>query len=85
MNKITNWIKHHQIVAFFLITFGITFGLGFSFDAVLNRGMDFLFPIASIAICGPALAGIIVSRICNAEPKHESKRQFWIAFPIANP
>jgi hypothetical protein len=31
--------------------------------------MDFLFPIASIAICGPALAGIIVSRICNSEPK----------------
>ena len=45
--------------------------------------MDFLFPIASIAICGPALAGIIVSRICNPEPKHEFKRQFWIAFPIA--
>ena len=82
MNKITNLIKHHQIVAFFLITFGISWGLGFSFDAVLNQGLDFLFPIASIAICGPALAGIIVSRICNPEPKHECKRQFWIAFPI---
>jgi hypothetical protein len=29
MNKLTNWIKHHQIIAFFAITFVITWGLGF--------------------------------------------------------
>ncbi len=30
MDKLTDWIKHHQIAAFFIITFAITWGLGFS-------------------------------------------------------
>ena len=34
MNRIASWIKRHQIVAFFIITFAITWGLGFSYAAV---------------------------------------------------
>ena len=33
MNKLTYWIKGHQITAFFIITFAITWGLGFSYGA----------------------------------------------------
>lgn len=83
MNNITNWIKHHQLISFFLITFAISWGLGFSYYAINNPGQEFLFPLAAVATCGPALAGIIVTRMCNTEPKLESKRAFWIAFPIA--
>jgi len=83
MNKILNWIHHYQTASFFLFTFVISWGLGFSYYAINNPGQEFLFPLAAVATCGPALAGIIVSRICNTEPKLESKRQFWIAFPIA--
>jgi membrane protease YdiL (CAAX protease family) len=83
MKKITEWIRHHQIAAFFILTFGITWGLGFTYDAILNRGMDFLAPLAFVAICGPALAGIIVTRICNTEPKSGSTKTPWIAFLIA--
>jgi len=83
MNKITDWIKHHQLIAFFLITFTISWGLGFSYYAVLTPGKELLAPLAAVATCGPALAGIIVTRICNTEPKLESRKSFWIAFPIA--
>jgi choloylglycine hydrolase len=36
MKPFTNWIRHHQVTAFFIITFGITFGLGFSFYLTLD-------------------------------------------------
>jgi hypothetical protein len=36
MNKLKNWIKDHQIITFFINTFAITCGLGFSYGAVLR-------------------------------------------------
>ena len=83
IKKSTNWIKRHQVAAFFMITFGITWGLGFTYDAILNQGKDLLMPLAAVATCGPALAGIIVSRICNTEPKSGAAKAPWIAFLIA--
>ena len=83
MNKLTNWIKRHQIVAFFIITFAITWGLGFSYGALLNKGIYLLAPVAFIATCGPALAGIIISAVINTRPREGSKRTYGIAFIAA--
>ncbi len=83
MEKITGWIKRHQIIAFFAITFGITWGLGFTYEAVLNQGVFLLTPLAFIATCGPALAGIIISAVVNTQPREGSKRTIWIAFLVA--
>jgi membrane protease YdiL (CAAX protease family) len=83
MNKITDWIKHHQITAFFLITFVISWGLGFSWDAVLNRGQGLLLPLAFVSVCGPGLAGILVSAVINTRPRQGSRKAFWIAFLVA--
>jgi len=83
MKQITDWIRYHQVAAFFMITFGITWGLGFSFDAVMNQKVEWLAPLVSVAICGPGLAGIIVSRICSTEPESGSAKVAWIAFLVA--
>lgn len=83
MNKLANWIKNHQVTAFFVITFAITWGLGFSYDAVMNKGRDLLFPLAFIATCGPALAGIIISAVTNTQPRLGARRAFWIVFAVA--
>jgi membrane protease YdiL (CAAX protease family) len=83
MNAPTNWIKHHQIIAFFVITFAIAWGLGFSYDAVMNKGTFLLAPLVFVATCGPALAGIIVSTVCNNQPREGTKRTYWIAFLVA--
>ena len=80
MKKLTNWIRNHQIVAYFTITFGFTWGLGFSFDAVMNQGVFFLVPLFGIAMCGPALAGIIVTAVSNPQPRQGVSRAPWIAF-----
>jgi hypothetical protein len=77
------WIRRHQLVAFCAITFVITWGLGFSYDAVMRQGKFWLIPLASIATCGPALAGIMVSAACNTAPEAGSRRTMWIAFAAA--
>jgi len=80
MHKFIDWIKRHQVVAFFVITFAITWGLGFSYGAVLKRGQFLLAPLIFLATCGPALAGILLTAIANTEPKRGTRKAFWIAF-----
>jgi membrane protease YdiL (CAAX protease family) len=48
MNTFSGWIKHYQVTAFFIITFAITWGLGFSYGAIL-KGFCKAFWIAFLA------------------------------------
>ena len=80
MTKLTAWIKHHQLAAVFILTFSITWGLGFTYGRVLLQGQFLLIPLAAVATCGPALAGIVISAITNTKAKQGSKRVFWRAF-----
>jgi membrane protease YdiL (CAAX protease family) len=80
---IIEWIRNKPIAAFFIITFAITWGLGFSYISVLRHGMYQLSLLMSIATCGPALAGILVTAVGNREPRSGSKKARWIAFLIA--
>lgn len=83
MNKLTGWIKNHQTIAFYVIAYVITWGLGFSYGAVLKQGQFLLFPVVSLATCGPALAGIIVSAISDTQPRQGTRNAFWVAFLVA--
>ncbi len=83
MYKLSDWIKRHQVVAFYVITFAITWGLGFSYGAVLNRGQFLLAPLVFLATCGPALAGIILTAATNVGPRQKNREAFWIAFLVA--
>jgi membrane protease YdiL (CAAX protease family) len=81
--RIIEWIRKRPIEAFFVITFAITWGLGFSYIAVLKHDQFLLISLASIATCGPALAGIAVSAVCNRGPKSGSARVRWVVFFVA--
>ena len=83
MNTLSSWIRRHQVIAFFAITFAISWGLGFSWNAVLNRDQGLLLPLAFLSVCGPGLAGIIVSAIINTQPKQGSRKVLWIALLVA--
>lgn len=82
MKKLTNWIKNYQVAAFFLITLIITWGLGFSFNAVMNQCKELLAPLVFVALCGPALAGIIISTVSNTQPRQGTLRAFYWASQI---
>jgi len=83
MNKLKNWIKEHQVSAFIIMTCAITWGLGFSYDAVLNDDQYVWLPVAFLAFTGPGLAGIIISAISNTQRRQGSQKAFWTAFAMA--
>ncbi len=83
MSRLTQWIKVHQVTAFFLITFIISWGLGYTWILVVEKGIYLLAPLTITALLGPALAGIIISALSNTQPKAGTKRSHWIAFLIA--
>jgi membrane protease YdiL (CAAX protease family) len=49
----------------------------------MNKGIFLLAPVAFIATCGPALAGIIISAVINTQPREGTNRAYWIAFIVA--
>jgi len=83
MSKLADQVRRHQIAAFFIITFAITWGLGFSYDAMRDPDKILLIPLAFVATCGPALAGIIVTRLSCTQPAQDRGRAQWIAFLAA--
>jgi len=83
MIKLTDWIKHHQVAAFFIITFAISWGLGFSWGAIFKRNQFLLLPLAFVATCGPGLAGIIITAVTNTQPRQGPRKAFWIALLVA--
>jgi membrane protease YdiL (CAAX protease family) len=81
MKKLTDWVKDKQLTSFFVLTFLITWGLGFSYRAVMQQGKFLLVPLVFIATCGPALAGIIITVTAASSKKAAGKRlNAWIAF-----
>ncbi|NIO48582.1 MAG: hypothetical protein GTN73_03960 [Candidatus Aminicenantes bacterium] len=50
MKKLIIWVKYHQLISFFILTFLITWGFGFSYEAVMRQGKIILVPLAFLAI-----------------------------------
>ena len=82
MKKLIAWIAQHQVVSFYLITFAIMYGLGFSFKSVINRNEFLMAPFLMIALCSPALTGILITRLTNTQPRQGSRKAFWITFAV---
>jgi membrane protease YdiL (CAAX protease family) len=83
MDRLVGWIKRHQVTAFFVITFAITWGLGFSWSAIIKRQQFLWLPLAFLATCSPGIAGILVSSVIKTEPKRGPRKTFWIALVVA--
>lgn len=80
MSRIKRWITKHPVIAFFILTFAITWGLGFSYTEVIKRNHFTLAPLVFVATTAPALAGIIVSALTSTQPVLKQRRKFWLAF-----
>lgn len=79
IKTVARWITSHQVAAFFIITFLITWGLGFSYRAV-TEGKYLALPLMFLATCGPALAGILIASLAGIERPPAGKRMAWLAF-----
>jgi membrane protease YdiL (CAAX protease family) len=77
MKTIAGWIRKRPIVAFYVICFGISWGLWL--PLILNHN-DLSELIAIIGLFGPALACVFVSRTTTPPPTESQSIRFWIPF-----
>ncbi|MBM4431606.1 MAG: CPBP family intramembrane metalloprotease [Chloroflexi bacterium] len=80
MNRTVEWVRQHQVRAFFLLTFGITWAswiLGFVLfpeDELLQA------PFVKVGIFAPALVSILISSVVNRELGKVSVLTRWVIF-----
>ena len=83
-NKLTELIKRHQVVAFFVLTFAISWGLWIPFLPLVYSGKQpLLAPLLIFGAYMPAFVGIAITRIIDPQLRGGSRRSSWIAFMVA--
>lgn len=81
MSKIRAFIGRYQLIFFFLITYIITWGLWIPFVGPATQGDSIIAEILGIwGVFGPALAGIIVTRISTAGDEKSKHKKTKLAF-----
>jgi membrane protease YdiL (CAAX protease family) len=80
MKRIADWIKNHQVAAFFISTYAMTW-TGLFLVYFLFPGNDIalvlLFPFI---LFSPALSAMVISGIAEPHPRRDSSRSRWIVF-----
>ena len=79
MNKLTQWIKQHQVTSFFALTYGLSWALWLPW--MLTR-IELLELFGFIALFMPALACIAIARVIDpgtTEDSHRARRMAFLA------
>ena len=83
MKRIAEWIRQHQVLAFFILVFVIAWpALGLNYFVFAGNPVVEAV-VMPIAIFSPALTAMLISGIAEPGPKHESSRPRWIAFIVS--
>ena len=85
MKRISNWIRSHQVLAFFILVYAIAWpGLYLVYFVFpgnqIVEGLTLPFLVYS-----PALTAMLISAIADPQPRHENNKSRWIAFFISWP
>ncbi len=80
MTNLTDYIKRHQIIAYFVFTYAFSWGLWIPLQPLVLDGYDVLQPLISLGIFGPALVSIGLSAILNPSPKQGNRKNITISF-----
>ncbi|HSG44955.1 MAG TPA: hypothetical protein VLA72_17545, partial [Anaerolineales bacterium] len=84
MNKITNWIKEHQVAAFFILAFTITWPLFWLiYFAFPGNSLVLILAGGPLAVFSPALAAMFISAIIEPHPKLQTRKPRLIAFGVS--
>ena len=84
MKKLTGWIKRHQVLAFFIFAYAITWSLLLLYYYVISPidpGLGIL--LQPLIVFSPALMAMLISCIADPLPKSKSSRPRWVAFIVS--
>ena len=82
MNKLTEFIKRHQLIAYFVLTYTFSWALWIPLQQLVLDGHDVLKPLISIGIFGPALVGMGLSAFLKPRPRQGSRTPAVITFIV---
>lgn len=83
MYKVIDWIRRHQVLAFFMLAYAITWPLLFLYYFGLHGNPAIGALIEPLVVFSPALMAMLISGIAEPLPKRDNSRSRWIAFVLA--
>jgi len=82
MINLTEFIRRHQLIAYFVLTYAFSWALWIPLQQLVLDGQVVLRPLISLGIFGPALVGIGLSAIINPLPRQGSRKSAVIVFIV---
>ena len=82
MANLIEYLKRHQLIAYFVLTYLVTWTLLILFQPLYLEGQRIVAPLLSLGIFAPALVSIGLSAIVNPRPRQGSRNPAAIAFAI---
>ena len=80
MTNLIKYLKRHQLIAYFGLTYGFTWTLWFLFQPLYLEGQKTVAPLISLGIFAPALVSIGLSALLKPKPREGSRKCSVIAF-----
>ena len=82
MITLTEYLKRHQLIAYFVLTYVFTWTLLILFQPLYLEGQRIVAPLISLGIFAPALVSIGLSAILKPRPRQGSRKPAMIAFIV---
>ncbi len=82
MTKLIEYLKRHQLIAYFILTYVFTWALLLLLQPLFLEGRKIVAPLISLGIFGPALVSIGLSAILEPRPRQGSRKSAVIAFIV---
>jgi membrane protease YdiL (CAAX protease family) len=82
MNNLVKFLRRHQLIAYFVLTYVLTWTLLFLFQPLYLEGQRTIAPLISVGIFAPALVSIGLSAIIMPHPRQGSRKPSVIAFIV---
>jgi len=82
MTNLTEYLKRHQLIAYFVLTYVFTWALLILLQPLFLEGRKILAPLISLGIFAPALVSIGLSAILEPRPRQGSRKPAVIAFIV---
>lgn len=82
MTNLAEYLKRHQLIAYFVLTYAFSWALLMAFQPLLLEGRRLLAPLISLGIFAPALVSIGLSAVLKPRPRQGSCKPAVTTFMV---
>lgn len=82
MTNLTELLKRHQLIAYFVLTYVFSWVLWIPLQQLVIDGLSYLMPLISLGVFSPALIGIGLSAILKPRPRQGNRKSAAAAFIV---